>query len=190
MLKQNIHKPCWKDLFQSVSTCLSQTNYAKRLHRQDGSNLMLDDYKGPKPVVTVDATPGQGDHSAGMWSVNNFRIRHQNICSDASQLPITAACTTQLPKALWYALMNKHLWLIGKCISRVHVAVLHRSFITASWHPARRAQPTSLWIGWDVTSWCLPSSTRLNNTADYSTIFSTLCCLVFFLFLPFKKSGC
>lgn len=53
-----------------------------------------------------------------MWSVNDFRIRHQNICTDASQLPITAACTTQLWRALWCALMNKHLWLIGKCISR------------------------------------------------------------------------
>lgn len=70
---------------------------------------MLDDYKGPKPVVTVDTTPGQRDPSVEMWSVNNFRIRHQNTRIDVSQLPITAACTTQLPKALWYALMNKHL---------------------------------------------------------------------------------
>lgn len=54
-----------------------------------------------------------------MRSGNNFRIRHQNVCGDASQLPITAACTAQLPKALWCALMNKHLGLIGKCISRV-----------------------------------------------------------------------
>lgn len=119
MLKQNIHQRRWKNRFQSASTPLSQTNRDKELKRQDGSNLMVNDYKGPKPGVTVTTTPGQGDHSVGMWSVNNFRIRHQNICTDASQLPITAACTTQLPKALWYALMNKHLWLIGKCISRV-----------------------------------------------------------------------
>lgn len=79
---------------------------------------MLDDDREPKPVVPIATTPGQGDHSVAMRSVNDFRIRHHNICADASQLPITAACTTQLWEALWCALMNKHLWLIGKCISR------------------------------------------------------------------------
>lgn len=97
------------NLFQLLFLKPIKEKKKKELNLQDGSNLMLYDYKGPKPVVTANTTPGQRDHSVEIWSVNNFRIRHQNICTDASQLPITAACTTQLPKALWYALMNKHL---------------------------------------------------------------------------------
>lgn len=61
MLKQNIPQTLQKNIFfQSASTSLPQTNQEKGLNLQDEPNLMLDDYKGPKPVVAgAPSTPLQ-----------------------------------------------------------------------------------------------------------------------------------
>lgn len=122
MLKPNTLPPCWQNIFQCASIFFFFQLIRKRglLGNIDVIECLMT-VQGPN--LQSQALPlyhsETRDHSVETWSINNFRIRHPSICIDASQWPITAACITRLPKALWYALMNKHLWLIGKCISRV-----------------------------------------------------------------------
>lgn len=196
LLKQNSPDPRWKNLFQLLPFLFLKPirDKKKKTTGEDGFHLMLDEDKGSKPAVATATTPGQGTvgWQCGGWAISG--LLHQNICTDASQLPITAACTTRLWKALWCALMNKHLWLIGKCISR-----------------APCCSPTSL-LYYRGLAACPPSGAHLpvnrlrcerltpsllHPLQQHSWLFNhfpyPLRPSVLFLllwFLPFKKSGC
>ena len=81
MLKQNIPQTLQKNIFfQSASSSLPQTNQEKGLNLQDEPNLMLDDYKGPKPVVAgAPSTPlqdrGTIQGKRGAWTISGLDMK-------------------------------------------------------------------------------------------------------------------
>lgn len=121
-----------------------------------------------------------------MWNTNNLRMKHPNIHIHSCQLPITVAHTTQLPKALWYALMNKHLGLIGKCISSVPCCSPARLFYDDSLASCPSNGADSFECCLDTIVWSAPSFTIFNNTAEDSTIFCHLAAFCAFFF-PIQK---